>query len=59
MALGLTKTSVGLIGTFRDEYVESVDAIKKYAEEAGFKRIKIKVTYKPLPAHWILKAKKI
>lgn len=59
MALGLTKTSVGLCGTFRDEYVESVDAIKKYAEEAGFKRVKIKVTYKPLPAHWILKAKKL
>ena len=59
MALGLTKTSVGLIGTFRDEYVESVDSIKKYAEEAGFKEIKIKPSYKPLPAHWILKAKKL
>ncbi len=59
MTLGLTKTSVGLIGTFRDEYVESVGAIKKYAEEAGFKGIKIKVTFKPLPAHWVLKAKKL
>ena len=59
IALGLTKSSVGIIGTFRDEYVESVGAIRKYAEGAGFKEIKIKSSYKDFPAHWILKAKKL